>query len=117
MESYLCLVVLLGAVLRGTLQVNDQCNHTTEPPTELLFLPSNGSLDILCECDASSTQCVWISLADHGMILSNGTNESLFVWRGITAGYGQYRCLDNSRSSNNVAKNILILPDGETMNA
>ena len=112
----LCLVVLLAG-LRGTLQtpLNTTCGDT-DPPTELFFLPSNGSFDNLCECYNSSTRCSWISLADRGEILHNGTGESRFVWDGDTLGYGQYRCIDNL---SNVVKNLLILPDGENndMNA
>ena len=77
--------------------------------TEVCFLQSNQFPEINCDC-TPSTQCSWSRFADRGEPLNEttGTTESVLMWQ--STGYGQYLCI---RNSSTVARNIMILPEGQ----
>ena len=75
--------------------------------TEVCFLKSDHLPEINCNCN-KSTQCSWSRFADREETLSNGTTESVLMWQRTV--YGQYLCI---RNNSTVARNIMILPEGQ----
>ena len=82
---------------------------TTCGGTDVCRLASNvETFEINCNCSASGGQCYWVTFADRGRVLSNG---SLLSWIKSTIGYGQFICVGGSNGATTI-RNVLILPKG-----
>ena len=111
MGVYLVVLIRLLIVLMATVPADFDtilCNSGTEVCWPGL------QYNISCICRASSTRCFWTTFSDRRNILTNGTTESLLVWHSSTLGYGQFTCISRrDSSSDNVERNVLIIPNGE----
>ena len=61
-------------------------------------------------CNCTNAHCWWSTFAHPENILSSGTNEAVLML--MLNEYGQYIC---KTSNGTVARNILILPEGENI--
>ena len=107
MEVYLVVLIQLFIFLMAT--VPSYLDTILCDGTEVC-LPGLVQYNISCSCRVSSTHCFWTTFADHRNILTNGTT---LVWHRSTLGYGQFTCISRDSSSDNVERNVLIIPNGE----